>query len=195
MKIGLISDIHCNLTGLERALDLLDDCDEVLCAGDLIYQFRFSNDVLATLRRRKVQAIPGNHDKGILYDPRHPLLGSPTIDPGQLEYLAGLPNTLSLKLNGSTVAMFHGSPWDEVRGTGSYYLFPQDHEALKRLAAVDADIIVLGHTHLPMAIWVDGRFVINPGSCGEPRDGTNNLTCAALDLSTGRLEWRRFTLP
>jgi len=66
VKLGLFSDIHCNVRGLERALQLLDDCDELLCAGGLLYQYRFSGEVLALLRQHRGHAIVGNHDKTIL---------------------------------------------------------------------------------------------------------------------------------
>ena len=107
MKLGLFSDIHCNLGGLERALQLLDDCDELLCAGDLLYQYRFSGEVLALLREHRVHTIVGNHDKTILYTPSHPLRASPSVDPTELQFLAGLPNSLALELGG-TLSAEHG---------------------------------------------------------------------------------------
>jgi putative phosphoesterase len=194
MKLGLISDIHCNLDSLKRALELLDDCDEILCAGDLVYQYRFSNEVLAELRRRDVRAILGNHDKTVLYSSGHSLRSSPSVDPFYLEYLAGLPSNLLLTYGSTRVAMFHGSPWDQIDGPIAYYIYPKYDEQLKRLASVDADFIVLGHTHVPMAVPVDGRLVINPGSCGEPHFGKGTFTCAVLDLDTGRTEFREFSL-
>jgi predicted phosphodiesterase len=44
LKLGLFSDIHCNLTGLQRALELLDDGDELHCASDVRCQYRFSGE-------------------------------------------------------------------------------------------------------------------------------------------------------
>jgi putative phosphoesterase len=195
VKIGLISDVHCNLEGLERALELLDDCDEVLCAGDLMYQYRFSNDVLALLQQREVRSILGNHDKTVLYSPGHPLRDSGTIDPFYLDYLAGLPSNLTIKRNGTRIAMFHGSPWDEVDGPNAQYIYAHDQRQLLRLAAVPADIVVLGHTHVPMDVRIGDMRIVNSGSCGESRDGTGTLSCMMLDAETGRLELRRFTLP
>lgn len=192
MKVGLIADIHCNLPGLHRALELLSDCAEVLCAGDLLYQYRFSNQVLALLRERSVRAILGNHDKTILYTPAHPLRGSASIDPSCLAYLAGLPSELALPLGGLQVAMFHGSPWDQPDAPVAHYIYPQDTAHLQRLASVSADVIVLGHTHVPFSTWVGSTLVVNPGSCGEARDRTGWLSCAVLDTATRRVEFRGF---
>jgi putative phosphoesterase len=189
----LISDIHCNLAGLQEALALLADCDEVLCAGDLMYQYRFSNDVLRHLAERRVHAIVGNHDKTILYTPGFPLRTSPSVDPERLGYLAGLPHELMLTLDGIRIAMFHGAPWDDPRGTSASYLYPDDEQQLRRLAQVEADVIVLGHTHRAFAKSVDEVLVVNPGSCGEARDGTRNLTCAILDTASREVEFRLFS--
>lgn len=194
MKIGLISDIHCNLPGLERALDLLGDCDEVLCAGDILYQYRFSNEVLGLLAARGVHSIVGNHDKTVLYAPGLPLRQSPSVDPGHMAYLAALPDQLSITLGGLRIAMFHGAPWDEPRATSACYLYPEDERQFGRLTEVDAHVIVLGHTHRAFTARLGEILVVNPGSCGEPRDGTRNLTCAVLDTASRDVEFHRFPM-
>jgi putative phosphoesterase len=194
MKLGLVSDIHCNLPALERAFELLADCDELVCAGDLMYQYRFSNAVLTLLRERGVRTIVGNHDNTILHAPGHPLRQSPTVDPDCFAYLAGLPERLVLDFDEGRVAVFHGSPWDEPRGTSAVYLYPENTRQLARLAEVDADVIVLGHTHRPFTAEVGGTLVVNPGSCGEPRDITRTYSCAALDVGSRSVEFRPFSL-
>ncbi len=195
MRIGLVSDVHCNVPALTRALDLLEDCAEVLCAGDLVYQFRFSNEVLALLRDRDVRAIVGNHDKSILVTPDHPLRSSTTVDPGALSYLASLPGRLALELPRIKLAMFHGAPWDDDAEPHAYYVYPQHRQDMARVAQeADADVIVLGHSHVPFAVEVGGKLIVNPGACGEPCPGTGAPSCAALDLATGEVEFRPFSL-
>lgn len=194
MKIGLISDIHCNLRGLEQALSLLDDCDEVLCAGDIMYQYRFSNDVLARLRERGVRAILGNHDKTVLYSPNHPLRSSSTVEPASLRDLGELPNSLSLTFGHLRLQMYHGSPWDDAEGRVTPYLYPQSTEQMRRLAELPADVVVLGHTHVPFTHQIADLLVVNPGSCAEPRDGTATPSCAVLDADSRDVEFRRFSL-
>lgn len=194
MKIGLLSDIHCHLNALEQALDLLDDCNEVLCAGDIVYQYRFSNDVLALLDKRGVQSIVGNHDKIVLYHPNHPIRNSPSIDPDWLAYLGSLPNDRSLNLDGVRLRMFHGSPWDDELGRVTPYIYPQSTEQLRRLEETDADVIVLGHTHVPFTHQTGRALIVNPGSCSEPRDGTTEACCAVLETSNLAVEFRRFTV-
>src|ERR1043165_7923722 len=63
MRVGVVSDIHCNARGLSQALALMGDIDELICLGDSIYEYRFSNDVVALLRGRGAQVIVGNHEE------------------------------------------------------------------------------------------------------------------------------------
>jgi putative phosphoesterase len=192
MKIGLLSDIHCHLDALERTIALLDDCDDILCAGDIVYQYRFSNDVLALLKDRQVQSIVGNHDKIVLHHPNHPIRSSASVDPNWLAYLGGLPASLSLTRDGVRLNMFHGSPWDDDLGRVTPYIYPQSTDHLRQLEEIDCDVIVLGHTHVPFVHQTRRALVVNPGSCSEPRDGTLEACCAVLDTSDLSVEFRRF---
>lgn len=190
MRIGLISDVHCNVPMLRRALARLEDCAEILCAGDLVYQFRFSNEVLEILRAHDVRTIVGNHDKSVLMTPNHPLRASPSVDPAALRYLASLPGRLVLRCAGVRIAMFHGAPWDDDAAPHAYYVYPQNRVDLRRVAEVDADVIVLGHAHVPFAERIRETLIINPGACGEPCPTTGLPSCAALDTATGAVEFR-----
>jgi len=166
----------------------------VLCAGDIVYQYRFSNEVLARLRERGARSILGNHDKTVLYSPNHPIRSSPTIDLFYLRYLGELPTNISIDLGAHRLQMFHGSPWDDEAGRITPYLYPQDKRQFDRLSEITADVVVLGHTHVPYAHQLGSTLVVNPGSCSEPRDGTNTPCCAVIDSETLEVEFRRFSL-
>ena len=64
MKFGIVSDIHCNAAGLERAIELMGDFDELICLGDSIWEYRFSNEVAHLLKERRAHTILGNHEEG-----------------------------------------------------------------------------------------------------------------------------------
>ncbi|MCH7661594.1 MAG: metallophosphoesterase, partial [Euryarchaeota archaeon] len=66
MKLGIVADIHCNIAGLRIALDRMGPVDELICAGDAVYQFRFSNEVIALLKERNARYILGNHERVLL---------------------------------------------------------------------------------------------------------------------------------
>jgi putative phosphoesterase len=191
-KLGLVSDIHCNVAGLRAALDVLADCDDVVCAGDLMFQYRFSNELAALLEAAGVRCIVGNHDKSILHLPNHPLRASPAIDPSRLAWLASLPEQLTIQCAGVRIRVAHGAPWDPPGAIEATYVYPQDRPRLERMRDVDADVVVLGHTHVPMAEWLGERLVVNPGSCGVPSGAQRGLACASLDLDTLRVELHSF---
>jgi protein phosphatase len=60
---------------------------------------------------------------------------------------------------------------------------------LARLSEVDADYVVLGHTHTQMVERAGRALVINPGSTGEARDHSNGrrLSYAVLDTASGEV--------
>lgn len=184
VKIGFVSDIHCNVVGLRAALDLLADCDQILCAGDLMLQYRFSNEVPAVLSSAGVQSIVGNHDKTILHVPNHPLRSSPAVESRWLQYVSELPDRLTVDVQGVRIVVTHGAPWDAAGAIESTYVYPHDDQRLARMREVDADVVVLGHTHVPMIEQVGSVRVLNPGSCGIPSGATPQVSCAVLNLDT-----------
>ncbi|HYZ42210.1 MAG TPA: metallophosphoesterase family protein [Stellaceae bacterium] len=181
MKIGIVSDVHCNHTGLQRALDLLGDVDELICLGDSIYEYRFSNEVVGTLKNRGAHTILGNHEEGFL-GPQGVRARQPDwIDRSLLQWLAGRPQRLELQTGGKKLLAVHSTPW-EPRGA---YIYPH-HASLARFGEVDADFVLYGHTHHQLVRRVGRVLVINPGSAGEARDHSNGrqLSCAVLDTVT-----------
>ena len=63
MKLGIISDLHCNIDGLDRALETMGPIDGLLCLGDSIYEYSFSNAVIGRLRELDALTILGNHEE------------------------------------------------------------------------------------------------------------------------------------
>jgi predicted phosphodiesterase len=55
LKIGIVSDVHCNIAGLKRAVEMMGEIDELLCLGDSIYEYRFSNEVIRYLQKTRAR--------------------------------------------------------------------------------------------------------------------------------------------
>jgi putative phosphoesterase len=157
-----------------------------------MFQYRFSNDLAAQLESAGVRCIVGNHDKSILHLPNHPVRALPSIEPRRLAYLANLPEQLTLDRAGVHILVAHGAPWDPPGAIEATYVYPHDTQRLERMRHVEADVIVLGHTHVPMTERVANRLVINPGSCGVPTGAQRELTCMSLDLDTLEVELHTF---
>jgi len=185
LKLGIVSDLHCNLQGLDLALQAMGEFDELLCLGDSIFEYQFSNEVVARLQQRQAHIIQGNHEEVFLGPAGVRARQRAGIDPVLLDFLAQQPHRRYLELGGKRLLLTHSTPWDP-RGE---YVYP--HSAnLDRFAEADADIVLYGHTHCQLVKRIRGVLIINPGSAGEARDSQNDrqLSCALLDTVSGEVQ-------
>ncbi len=181
MKLGIVSDIHCNAAGLRRAIELMGEFDELICLGDSIWEYRFSNEVVALLRERAAHTILGNHEEGFLGPLGERARARADIDPDLLDWLADRPHRIELDCDGKRVLLVHSTPW-EPRGA---YIHPGD-ALLARFAETEADFVLYGHTHRQVVRRFGTVLVVNPGSAGDARDHHNGrqLSCAVLDTAS-----------
>lgn len=181
MKVGIVSDVHCNHRGLLQALSILGDVDELICLGDSVYEYRFSNEVVRILKNRGALTILGNHEEGFLGPHGFRARQPDWIDGSLLQWLAERPNRLEVDVGGKKLLIVHSTPW-EPRGA---YVYPHS-SLLARFGEADANFVLYGHTHHQLVRRVGKVLVINPGSAGEARDSSNDrqLSCALLDTVT-----------
>ncbi len=180
MRLGIVSDIHCNIQGLQAALEVMGNIDTLFCAGDSVFQFRWSNEVIELLRDLDAKVILGNHEETLLGPDGQRALSAPTVRKDLVEWLRGQPYRLDTEVDGKRVIMTHGSPWEPWKE----YHYP--HEPIwARAAQLDCDTLIVGHTHFKMAQRFGNVLVINPGSTGDPRDHRNEfqLSCAVWDTT------------
>jgi putative phosphoesterase len=189
VRIGIVSDLHGNEAGLRRALELIGDVDEILCLGDSICEYRFSNPVVALLRESGARVIQGNHEEGFFGPQGARARAAPWIDAGLRDWLAARPARLELECAGKKLLAVHSTPW-EPRGA---YVYPHSGQ-LTRFAEADADIVLYGHTHHQLVARIGQVLVVNPGSAGEARDPANGrrLSCAVLDTVSEMVAIRDF---
>ncbi len=189
MKLGIVADIHCNHQALRIALQRMGDVDELICLGDAVYQYRFSDEVMEILRERRARYVLGNHEEVLLG--RWGEYARSRARPENLAYMAAQPYRLETRVGGRRLLMVHGSPFPPVYE----YLYPNSN--LSRLTALDADYVLLGHTHYHMAQRVGRVLVVNPGSGGEARDHRNDfrLSYGLLDTETDEVTFDHFDDP
>jgi putative phosphoesterase len=175
LKLGIVSDLHCNIDGLDRALETMGPIDALLCLGDSIFEYRFSNAVIGRLRELDAFTILGNHEEIFLGAAGVRARSRPEIDRPLLSWLAQRPHRRELRIDGKRILMVHSTPW-EPRGS---YVLPTSSE-LQRFGDADADIVLYGHTHQQVVRRVGRVLVVNPGSAGDGRDPRNGgqLSCA-----------------
>jgi putative phosphoesterase len=106
--------------------------------------------------------------------------------------MAAQPPSIETRVNGKRLVVVHGSPFEPH----NEYIYPNS-PSLSRLATIDADYVILGHTHYQMAERVGRTLVINPGSAGEARDARNafQLSYAVLDTETDEVVFDNFQDP
>ena len=192
MRLGLISDVHCNAEAFRRALSELEpDTDEILLLGDMVYEYRFCNETVAMARHGGYRYVLGNHELGLLSPSGSRARSGAAVDPVNVEYLRSLPTRLDLEYGGKRICMVHASPFEPF----NEYLF-SGSSVLRQCRDLDADILLLGHTHVAMAERHGDTLVVNPGSLGESRDPASpELSFAILDTETEQVELRRFPNP
>jgi putative phosphoesterase len=196
MRIGLISDIHANTANLRRAIILLREkgAETILCAGDLVDGATEGNDAAEFMQQQKIPCVQGNHDRALCQmmptaftewfrDWRaESLAQAPIVDAltdETISFLRDLPLTQQFEWEDKRILLTHASPWDQV----TYININGRREHFYRIAEeANADAVILGHTHIPMAVCVKHVWVFNPGSVDGNRYDPYNATCALLTL-------------
>jgi putative phosphoesterase len=154
MNIGIISDIHGDYIALEAALDRIDHfhkVDHILCAGDLVGRGPDPDRVVQVIRERKIPTVLGNHDEW-----------NYSISQENKDYLDALPIDWEGEFAGLRIFMCHGKPGNNIWGL--YRNHVSETYLNIMLTSLDANVLIVGHTHVPMYMRVARGCVINPGS-------------------------------
>jgi len=193
-NIAVISDVHANLEALEEVLRHIDEL-ETYCLGDLVDYGANPNEVIEAIGRRKIVTVMGNHDWAAimgdtsLFNPKAAMSSIWTrkqLTAASLEYLRSLTPEVRSTFEGTEAYFTHGAPDDRLWE----YVDPRTHGDLlgHYLAKLNVKLIGLGHTHVPYA-WREGeRFVFNPGSVGQPRDGDWRASFAIVSFEGPKID-------
>jgi len=198
MKIAVISDIHGNMQALEAVLKDIEKekCEKLFCLGDLAMSGPQPVETITFLKKMidegKLISIQGNTDEMICCaTPKqveylkeiNPVMGyalenDQEIIPDELKkFLANLEKTKELEVLGVKIFLAHGSPRKNNENIMPDLPLNQVEEMI---AGVDADIIFVGHTHIPCGYQTNTKqTVVNTGSVGRPFT-SNAKSCYAL---------------
>lgn len=194
MKLGLISDVHANAPALDAVLRDMQEVDVLVHAGDVVGYNPYPNVCVDRLRERDVVSINGNHDRAVCRETEfgfHSVAGQAvewtrdSLTDDRRDWLCDLPTESRVA---DTVYLAHGAP-----GAPDRYTYPEEFTA--GLLPDDADVLVLGHTHVQAKREFPDGVVVNPGSVGQPRDGDPRAAYAALDLDSLDVELHRVEYP
>jgi putative phosphoesterase len=154
MRIGIISDVHGDLDALDNTLRKLQhehQVSHILSAGDLVGRGPEQNRVVERHRQVGIITVRGNHDEWF---------SGVTKDNGN--YLKDLPLDWRGSLGGKRFFMCHGKPGNNMWGMYKDHL--SDTYLNMVLKSLKVDVLVTGHTHVPLYVRVGDGCILNPGS-------------------------------
>jgi predicted phosphodiesterase len=213
MRVLIIADIHANFVALQAVVEDAGPVDVVWCLGDVVGYGPCPNECVEWVAEHAAATVVGNHDWAALgrLDPSEfndaayaaTMWTIETLTPQAHDWLESLPNRY---IEGD-LTLVHGSPrhpvWEYVQRPAT---------AAANFPFFDTDLCFIGHTHVPVifpeelarkgeAIYQPpvgeiialnhGRYLVNPGSVGQPRDGDPRAAYALFDPDTREIEFRR----
>ncbi|MEM0504466.1 MAG: metallophosphoesterase family protein [Sulfolobales archaeon] len=213
LKLLIISDIHGNADALKTLLSRVPGWDYLWVLGDLTDYGPEPHVVVDLIRDLKPDVVlMGNHDHAVAFNtdcmcaPELHELSEYTrvnislrlLAEDQVRWLKTLPKYYSVMLDNLKFYATHGSPRNNLYG----YLKPTLSMDEVKLALtpsmyavkpkpIEADYVIVGHTHIPMSLDVNSLKVLNPGSIGQPRDGDPRTSALLLDLRSREVRWYR----
>ena len=222
MRYLILSDMHANWDAFEAVLRRArrKRFDAVLVLGDLVGYGAAPNQVVEAVRdlAPRLYTVRGNHDKvasgideGQNFNQTALAAARWTTDrltPANLRYIRRLPQ--GPVLIEEELAICHGSPLDEDN-----YVF-SDIDAFQIFAAFSVPVTFFGHTHIPslfslegrrlgvlalrgasgtIRLDAEGRYLINPGSIGQPRDRDPRASYMTYDSDRRLVRWFRIPYP
>jgi len=215
VRLILLSDIHGNLEALDAVRDSIkeEDADKVYCLGDVVGYGADPEACWRTVADEGWETVLGNHDQAVL-DPS----GLPLMNPVArtalewtrehtskegIEWLARLK--MEIPLSEDSLAS-HALPikpdqWlysdDPQLVLGVFRARPERifwvghlHFAHAWLHREDTDQLLLERTPEEIKV-VGGKWLLNVGSVGQPRDGDHRACYVVYDMESGVAYYRR----
>jgi diadenosine tetraphosphatase ApaH/serine/threonine PP2A family protein phosphatase len=216
MRIVILSDIHSNLVALDAVLAGCGDHDAIWCLGDTIGYGPKPNECVERLSSRRAIALSGNHDLACIgrvdlaiFNPIASFANrwnGQQLNAESRQWLDALP---SRRVIDERTILAHGSPIDPI---WEYLL--TSSQARESFAAFTGQLCLVGHSHLPLAFTrhpdgsVEGpsrmsdgdvitlsdpqrRYIINPGSVGQPRNHDPRAAYAIFDTEHNTISFAR----
>jgi putative phosphoesterase len=177
MRIVIVSDIHANAESLRV---LPHDYDELWILGDLVNYGPSPIEVIDFARANASVMVRGNHDHSIAFgkdprcSPRFRAMAAATgrftssvLSEEHKQFLRELPTQAERKLDGAGFFACHALPSNPL-----YEYCPPDSDRWRdEVAGIEADVLLTGHTHLPFQRKIGSKWIVNPGSLGQPKHG------------------------
>ena len=197
MRVAIISDIHSNLEALNSAFETIDAqrVDDIVCLGDIVGYGANPNECLALVRSRCSLILQGNHDAAAVdlsvanqFTLNAQLSAIWTFGALLSENKDFLKNLPQMKPRGD-ILFSHASPFEPEE----WHYVISEFDTREAFQAFGERICFIGHSHIPVifsehgkvpAVSQSGRFIVNVGSIGQPRDANPNLSFGIFDTDS-----------
>ena len=216
MKIGIFGDIHSNLEALTASYDFFigQGCEKIVCVGDVVGYCASPVECIRFFRENHILSVKGNHDYYLSIDRTKwnvqsyaaEVLGwtKKQLSADDIEWVKALPYILELEgiqFVHASLETADGSCWPYILNTQTaiFHFFMQSSK-----------FCFYGHTHIPL-LFTNNRgqiiyellasrrfpsggktkYLINPGSAGQPRDFNSKASVVTFDTETNMLENHR----
>jgi len=217
MRYLVFADIHGNMEALLSVLKLVQKkrIDHFIFLGDIVGYGASPNEVVQKVQAlRPLSSVRGNHDKAVC-----DLDSIETFNPIAASAIRWTKERISKKnlaflhrqkrgpqIVGESLTICHGAPFDE-----DYYIFGE-FDAAEAFRHFKTPVCFFGHTHFPFVYalkdgvvegtFIEGnaaevrlekgtRYLINPGSVGQPRDRNPRASCAIYDSDAHLIKFIR----
>jgi len=188
VRVAALYDVHGNLAALAAVLAEVEALavDAVVVGGDVAVgpMPRETLERLLALGERAL-FVRGNGDRELADPPSGGDLwlertrwSAAQLDRGQRAWLAALPDTQSVDVNGLGPVLFcHGSPRSDEEILTR--ISPEERVAAA-VAGVREEVVVCGHTHVQFDRQTVGKRLVNAGSVGMPYEAEPGAYWALL---------------
>ena len=217
MRLAILSDIHSNLEAFQAVLDDLEirTTDGIYFLGDLVGYGANPNECCELAEMCDMKGILGNHDRAVLDSrklPRFNMHARQAVEWTQEQLTDRSRSLLSgwpVSMRRESLVFVHGA----LTGNDHYFLNSSDIPAnldILKTQHEGSRILFFGHTHIkcffsdsdpvnkslvdiPAPLSPDRYYFINPGSVGQPRDGSPNAAYGILDTDT--MHYTQYSIP
>lgn len=211
MRILIISDVHANLYALRAILERARGYDYAIFVGDSVDYGPHPVEVIDLLKESIDIWVMGNHDNAVAWNvdcgcssKMHGLsvytrksISLKMLGEEEIRFLQSLPLRRKIDIEGTKFYVVHATPRDPLYTYMHPTITPDDlkkflyEKTAEGEKLIEADYLIVGHTHIPMLREWGSLRIINPGSVGQPRDGDNRASYAIIELDRGEILLRK----